>query len=62
MQQRGVFLLAVVLCVATHAMAQPTRDRQGRKPRAGQSRQCEEVARTGPSCRRALGFPIASEK
>ena len=28
MQSRGVFLLAVVLCVATPAMAQPTRDRQ----------------------------------
>src|SRR6267143_6766081 len=28
MQQRGFFLLAVVLCVATHAMAQPARDRQ----------------------------------
>jgi hypothetical protein len=28
MKQRGFFLLAVVLCVATHAMAQPARDRQ----------------------------------
>jgi len=28
MKERGVFLLAVVLCVATHAMAQPARDRQ----------------------------------
>jgi hypothetical protein len=31
MQQRGVFLLAVVLCVATHAMAQPTRDHQANR-------------------------------
>ena len=31
MTQRGFFLLAVVLCVATHAMAQPTRDRQGNR-------------------------------
>ena len=31
MQQRGVFLLAVVLCVATHAMAQPRRDLQANK-------------------------------
>ena len=28
MKQRWFFLLAVVLCVATHAMAQPARDRQ----------------------------------
>ena len=28
MKERGFFLLAVVLCVATHAMAQPARDHQ----------------------------------
>jgi hypothetical protein len=28
MKERGIFLLAVVLCIATPAMAQPTRDRQ----------------------------------
>jgi hypothetical protein len=28
MLRRGFVMLAVVLCVATHAMAQPTRDRQ----------------------------------